>query len=157
MKWANGWKRFVPALLVAGGLLAFGGSQAYAQTHNQKQEKRALKDHQRYERDQYGGGAVRDHQRQESGAFKRKEQQERRGAYGVYGPYNQPPYYGGYPNQGGYSYPNIGGYPNQGGYSYPNIGRYPSRPGGYYGGYGWPGQGRGRWHNQGYGNHRGRH
>lgn len=88
-------KRSALAVLIGAGL-TIGTGTVFAQSHDQRQEKANLKNHQQMEKRDYGKAAVRDHQRAEKGAFKNQERAERsRGQYGSYGQYGQ---YGPYNN-----------------------------------------------------------
>jgi hypothetical protein len=128
-------QRIVTAFILGAAVLAFGGGKAYAQSHDRWQEKADFKQHQRYERQEFGGWAMRGHQRAERRAFKQEESLERQ-----YGAYGHSPY-------GAYQYPS--GHVN--GYSTGHTGYdYPSGYGGSY--YSGPYHGNG-WHSPGDGPH----
>jgi len=111
---------------------------SYAQGHDQRHERRDLKDHQRQERYNNGGGyATRGHQREERRDLKHEQRDERSGGYYNNDGYSNGGYYGngnGHANSGGY-YSNGNGRANNGYDPYynnaPRNNRYPS--GGNYG------------------------
>jgi hypothetical protein len=105
-------------MLMFGAVMTLGLSATlYAQGHDQKYEKRVLKDHQRQERSYNGNGyQTRAHQKQERRDLKYEQRAERNG----------------YHNNGGY---NNGGYYGNNGGSYGNDPYHNNRRtnGGYYG------------------------
>lgn len=121
----------VGGLLVLGAAMLVGTSAtSFAQGHNQGQERRVLKDHQRQERYNNGNDhQTRDHQKQERDQLKNEQHIERNSGYSNNGSYYDPRY-----NNGGY-YRN--GHANNGYYNNGrNNGSYNNghSNGGYYGG-----------------------
>lgn len=87
-------KRIAFMSLFALAVIVGASVTSFAQNHSQRQEKQALKQHQRQER-YYGGYGTKDHQKQERRALKYDQRYERQ-------VYNNNGYYNNQRGNGGY-------------------------------------------------------
>lgn len=133
-------KRITFMFMFGAATLLGVSATSYAQGHDQRHERRDLKDHQRQERYNNGGNySTRDHQQTERRDLKHEQRDERSGGYYNNGGYKNGGYNNGGYNNGGYNnggyYGNGNGHANNGYDPYynnaPRNNRYPN--GGYYG------------------------